>query len=234
MNPHPNPQLAASNRSQQIHTAIRDYILRTAGGESISRADFIASHSDLLPELEEELRKAELVRVAIKADAKSPPASDAATFRIRCPRCHVSTDVSSLEFENAVEDLSLTCGHCQYQFSLVTGRHDPSNELVMTTIGHFELHEEIGVGGFGSVWKAWDKELERWVAIKLPRNRHLNPTDSQQFLREAKAAARLHHPHIVSVHILPRWSIPRVSLPGRHDKDLGFESRPKQVRLSGT
>ena len=37
-----------------------------------------------------------------------------------------------------------------------------------TKLGRFELIERLGVGGFGSVWKARDKELDRTVAIKMP------------------------------------------------------------------
>jgi serine/threonine protein kinase len=68
------------------------------------------------------------------------------------------------------------------------------------SIGHFDLVERIGVGGFGTAWKAWDRELDRTVAIKVPRRGQLTPTETEQFFREARAAAQLRHPHIVSVH----------------------------------
>ena len=63
----------------------------------------------------------------------------------------------------------------------------------------FLLLEKIGVGGFGTVWRARDERLDRMVAVKIPRNRHLDE-DHEQFLREARAAAQLVHPHIVAVH----------------------------------
>jgi serine/threonine protein kinase len=68
------------------------------------------------------------------------------------------------------------------------------------TIGHFELIEQLGIGHFGSVWKAKDTQLDRTVAIKIPRKDQLSEVESGAFLREARAAAQLRHPNIVSVH----------------------------------
>jgi WD40 repeat protein/tRNA A-37 threonylcarbamoyl transferase component Bud32 len=62
----------------------------------------------------------------------------------------------------------------------------------------------MGIGAFGSVFKALDLELDRMVAIKIPRKGQLDPLESEQFLREARAAAQLRHPNIVSVHEVGR------------------------------
>ena len=53
----------------------------------------------------------------------------------------------------------------------------------METVGHFDLVDRIGVGGFGSVWRARDKELDRTVAVKIPRKGQLDPAEAEQFLR---------------------------------------------------
>ena len=45
----------------------------------------------------------------------------------------------------------------------------------LTQLGRFDLIERLGVGGFGSVWKARDKELDRTVAIKIPRAGGMTP-----------------------------------------------------------
>lgn len=60
------------------------------------------------------------------------------------------------------------------------------------------------MGAFGTVWKAHDLELDRTVAIKIPRRGQLDPTEEEQFLREARVAAQLRHPNIVSVHEVGR------------------------------
>jgi serine/threonine protein kinase len=67
-------------------------------------------------------------------------------------------------------------------------------------LGRFEILEQIGRGGFGIVVRARDPQLNRDVAIKIPRfETALSPQSRQRFEREAKAAASLNHPGIVGV-----------------------------------
>src|SRR5581483_11229060 len=59
----------------------------------------------------------------------------------------------------------------------------------------------VGQGAFGTVYKARDPELDRTVAIKVPRAGNLaGPQDLDRFLREARSVAQLRHPSIVTVH----------------------------------
>ena len=60
------------------------------------------------------------------------------------------------------------------------------------------------MGAFGEVWKARDQALDRTVAIKIPRQGNLDEVGAERFLREARAAAQLKHPNIVSVHEVGR------------------------------
>ena len=68
-------------------------------------------------------------------------------------------------------------------------------------IGKYELHERLGRGGMAEVWKAWDTQLERYVAIKfLQPDLRTDPDFMTRFIREAQAVASLHHPNIVQIH----------------------------------
>ena len=68
-------------------------------------------------------------------------------------------------------------------------------------LGKFQLLERVGVGGFGTVWRALDVRLNRNVALKIP-HAHLIETaeDVARLYREARAAAQLRHPGIVTIH----------------------------------
>ena len=64
----------------------------------------------------------------------------------------------------------------------------------------YKLLEQIGAGGMGVVFRALDQRLGREVALKrLPENLRNHPTAVQLFLREARSAAALNHPNIVTV-----------------------------------
>jgi eukaryotic-like serine/threonine-protein kinase len=64
----------------------------------------------------------------------------------------------------------------------------------------YRLDEQIGSGGMSTVYRAFDPTLERWVAIKLMhRDISEDPDQLERFRREARAVARLQHPHVVTV-----------------------------------
>jgi serine/threonine protein kinase len=65
-------------------------------------------------------------------------------------------------------------------------------------MNRYRLDQLIAEGGFAQVWRAYDTELQRIVAVKIPKPSRLESTDS--FLAEARRVARLKHPGIVPVH----------------------------------
>ena len=68
-------------------------------------------------------------------------------------------------------------------------------------VGKYEILEELGRGGFAVVYKARDMELDRLVALKVLRPALSDDPDFvARFKQEARAAARLQHPNIVTVY----------------------------------
>ena len=68
------------------------------------------------------------------------------------------------------------------------------------TVGRFVLGEWLGGGGYGDVFRAFDPRLERDVALKVLKGAKLDSKAAERFLREARAAAKLDHPNIVTLH----------------------------------
>jgi predicted Ser/Thr protein kinase len=74
-------------------------------------------------------------------------------------------------------------------------------DLQAALAGEYSLQRELGRGGMGVVYLARDVQLDRDVAIKvLPAHLALDPSARERFLREARMAAGLSHPHIVPIH----------------------------------
>ncbi len=73
--------------------------------------------------------------------------------------------------------------------------------MQFAVLGDFELRREIGRGGMGTVFEAWQISLQRVVALKVLAP-HVASTSKavSRFRREAQAAAKLHHTHIVPIY----------------------------------
>ena len=96
--------------------------------------------------------------------------------RIECPNCGYVSAPPALEETITFESLR--------------------EQLLNSTVAHFTLIRLLGEGGFGSVWLAEDMNLGRQVALKLPASKQ---REAGNLLHEARAAANLHNPNIVSV-----------------------------------
>ncbi len=73
--------------------------------------------------------------------------------------------------------------------------------LDRSTVAGYEIQEELGRGGMGIVFKAYQPELDRTVALKIIRSADLaHESEIVRFSREAQAVAKLEHPHIVPIY----------------------------------
>ena len=65
-------------------------------------------------------------------------------------------------------------------------------------IGRFVVLAQLGAGAMGTVYAAFDSQLDRKVAIKLLK--HIGAEATERLVREAKALAQLNHPNVVAIH----------------------------------
>ncbi len=75
------------------------------------------------------------------------------------------------------------------------------------TIGKYEIRSQLGAGGMGAVYLAFDTLIEREVAIKVLSQEVANSTVAlQRFLQEARSIGRLNNPNVVSIYEIDRWN----------------------------
>src|SRR6185312_11419925 len=86
----------------------------------------------------------------------SDPGSGSGHLEVRCPSCRTPIEVA---VDTHLTDL--TCSSCGSHFSLVDQSKATRIAPSLSKLGRFEIIERIGLGGFGSVWKARDKQLDR-------------------------------------------------------------------------
>jgi serine/threonine protein kinase len=114
--------------------------------------------------------------------------------KIRCPNPDCGA-ACTLPDDKAGKQVR--CGKCNKPFRAPPLETDLPKAQ---TVGRYEIRVRLGSGSFGTVYKAFDPQLQREVALKVLRPEALSsPQAVERFLREARAAARMLHPNIVPV-----------------------------------
>lgn len=129
-----------------------------------------------------------------------------ASKTVHCPKCDRLLEVPHRSGDSGGSHPSkmsdVFCPHCGL---ISTERNlDPTilyqkerSPKAESRVGHFTLIRKLGHGSAGEVWLAEDINLNRQVALKLPRSQD---QETMSLLFEAQTAASLRHPHIVSVY----------------------------------
>ncbi|MBL8819346.1 MAG: serine/threonine protein kinase [Planctomyces sp.] len=107
----------------------------------------------------------------------------------------IASDAAFFEQSDALIRITRNPGHSTVPSDSVFG------SAIGTRIGDYELRQELGRGGMGVVYRAWQNTLQRTVALKMiPNAAFASPQDLARLRAEALAAARLSHPNIVPVY----------------------------------
>jgi len=153
--------------------------------------------------------------MAIKLKTKCPNCNQSLRIdksrvgkNVRCPACRERFVVSSVQ-PSGRDSIAPSQEALETQASVGDGTSpgagsDTSVSQIKPTptigqIGRFQLKAALGQGAFGTVYRAYDPVLDREVALKVPKFATNDKRKIRRFIREAKAAASLHHPNIVAV-----------------------------------
>ncbi len=111
-----------------------------------------------------------------------------------CPHCRQPVWGESMAAHEVV------CRECGSSFRVEDVDQATTVEHVRR-LDRFQLLEDVGRGSFGTVWRAWDTQLKRIVALKVPHESFMSsPEYADRCRREAEAAAQLRHPGIVRLY----------------------------------
>jgi serine/threonine-protein kinase len=102
-------------------------------------------------------------------------------------------------------------------------------------IGHHQIIEQIGMGGMGIVYQAYDTRLQRHVALKfLPAYLHGDESSRQRFMTEARAASQLDHPNICVIHDVDETPEGHMYITMPHYQGETLAARLKRGRVAAT
>lgn len=141
-----------------------------------------------------------------EADWKAGERPDIAQFVAAAPeadRAELRAALLAIELElqgRSIADTSVNHSSVQTTGAGTTAAQLDSSTLP-TAIGRFQIRAILGTGAFGKVYRAYDPQLGREVAVKVPLSSAIQTeNDRMRFLKEARAAATINHPNVCQIH----------------------------------
>jgi serine/threonine-protein kinase len=182
---------------QQLHRACAELRERLRAGENCRSEDFLNSHPSLSSNPSYAL---ELIQTELDTRRELGETLDPLVWYERFPHWHEPIEAWFRKHGLLSDSLPLEPATVE-QTPVTVGRPPSSPPALLGRFGRYNLIEQLPRGGMGVVYKALDTLLDRVVALKMiRRGERAGPGETERFAREARAAAQLHHPHIITLH----------------------------------
>ena len=184
------PELAA-DRDAAVSMIAAEFQQRLKREPELAADEFIRRFPQIAPEIAQRL--------------SSPPAPHPRprALRLNCPHCH-----NPIQIVDDSPSEEVVCPSCGSSFHLDRDQTVSWSPEHLPKLGKFELLEAVGRGAFGTVYRAKDTELDRIVAVKMPRSGSFaTKEDEDRFVREGRSVAQLRHPGIVPVYEVGRSGV---------------------------
>jgi formylglycine-generating enzyme required for sulfatase activity/tRNA A-37 threonylcarbamoyl transferase component Bud32 len=185
----------------RLDLLIAEYLRRLDRGEPVDMDQLLAPHPDLAEAFRQFLADSDLVQHALTAESSAANAAGIST-------------------QSRAEAETLPPATAPLP--------PPADAPLPERLGRYRIIKQLGQGAMGAVYPAEDTELQRKVALKVPKFAQRDEPDlMQRFYREARAAATLHHPNICPVHDIGEHE-------GTRYITMAYISGPPLSKLVGT
>ncbi|HBJ37356.1 MAG TPA: serine/threonine protein kinase, partial [Planctomycetaceae bacterium] len=141
-----------------------------------------------------------LLEIELRLSNPETPALDLAALVARFPQYVdvVRTTLDNFQIEHPTPVDCLATGDAT--LAIPSSVEVVFADTTQPTFDRFEYLQKLGNGAFGTVWKAYDAQLKRMVALKIPRPGIYEKSMYERFIRESRASAKLNHDGIVSIY----------------------------------
>jgi eukaryotic-like serine/threonine-protein kinase len=207
------PEDEQNPRELEIEVALAEYMQKCDDGQSPDREAFLARHPELRTQLSELLAAADWIErmagptLADIASNRSNPSSSSSASDDTLPHSpifpnpnEITRPIARIESMDFSIDLDAHDKTSIRPFTSSAGR-ELTQPILPCRFGDYVLERVLGRGGMGVVYVGRQIHLDRTVAIKMIRSGALaSPEEVQRFYAEARSAAKLDHPNIVTVY----------------------------------
>lgn len=188
----PNPN------EMQVEQALAEYMHQCDSGDIPNREEFLAKHPELREQLEELLGAADWIE-----ELAGPTLEDIVGWQEQGQGQDASDDTlphTNRVVSNEMLQNTLPLAHADVT-NLTSKPRELSQPVLPCQFGEYMLERVLGRGGMGVVYYGRQRNLDRPVAIKMIRSGALaSEEEVQRFYAEARSAAQLDHPNIVTVY----------------------------------